>query len=572
MIAHLWQSTLVAGVVWLITLALRGNRAHVRCWLWKAASLKFLLPFSLLVSLGAQLKWQTAAPIAQPALRFVVEQVMAPPVVDVVTPATKTHSAPVWPFVLGGIWLAGFTVVLLLWWRGWSRIQSAVRNARPVELDASYDTAGLAVMSSPWTFEPGVVGIWHPILLLPDGLADRLTPAQLNAIIAHELSHIRSHDNLAAALHMLVEAIFWFHPLVWWMERRLIAERERACDEAVLHAGTSPTDYAEGILNVCSFTQCTPVACVAGVSGADLRARIEFIVRKELGTRMTFARRVAVALVMTAVISVPILSGVTRIEAPLLTVGQEPNAPVQFEAAAVKPNKSGEISATWDDLPGGRFVATNATLEQLILEAYRVPTSQLVDLPGWTRSERYDINAKLEHDAPIMRGKAGDRQFALRSLLAERFKLVVHREDREFPMYALVMARSDRKPGPMLKPSSSDCSPEAMQARMAGTLPGPPPGVCGMHGTRGQLEVGARSMAEFAKTLSSNRNIGRGVIDRTGLTGNWDFTLTFAADPTAADANGPDFITALQEQLGLKLESIRGTMEVLVVDHVERLD
>src|SRR5207249_1979445 len=156
-------------------------RAHVRCWLWKAASLKFLLPFSLLVSLGAQLKWQTAAPIAQPAVTFIVEQVMAPPVVDVVTSVAKTQSAPVWPFVFGGIWFAGFSVVLFWWWRGWSRIQSAVRNARRVELDASYDTAGLAVVSSPWTFEPGVVGIWRPILLLPDGLADRLTPAQLNA-------------------------------------------------------------------------------------------------------------------------------------------------------------------------------------------------------------------------------------------------------------------------------------------------------------------------------------------------------------------------------------------------------
>ena len=75
-------------------------------------------------------------------------------------------------------------------------------------------------MSSPWTFEPGVVGIWRPVLLLPEGLADRLTSAQLNALIAHERYHIRSHDNLAAAVHMLVEALFWFHPLVWWIERR----------------------------------------------------------------------------------------------------------------------------------------------------------------------------------------------------------------------------------------------------------------------------------------------------------------------------------------------------------------
>ena len=104
-------------------------------------------------------------------------------------------------------------------------------------------------MSSPWTFEPGVVGIWRPVLLLPEGLADRLTPAQLNAVIAHERCHVGRHDNLAAAVHMLVEAIFWFHPLVWWIERRMIDERERACDEAVLRAGNDPDEYAEGILD-----------------------------------------------------------------------------------------------------------------------------------------------------------------------------------------------------------------------------------------------------------------------------------------------------------------------------------
>ena len=96
------------------------------------------------------------------------------------------------------------------------------------------------MLSSSWTFEPGVVGIWRPVLLLPDGLADRLSSAQLSAVIAHERSHIRSHDNFAAAVHMLVEALFWFHPLVWWMEGRLIDERERACDEEVLRSGTDP--------------------------------------------------------------------------------------------------------------------------------------------------------------------------------------------------------------------------------------------------------------------------------------------------------------------------------------------
>ena len=89
-------------------------------------------------------------------------------------------------------------------------------------------------MSLPARIEPGVLGILKPILLLPKGITDRLPPAQLDAIIAHEMSHVRRRDNLTGAIHMLVEAIFWFHPMVWWIEARLIEERERACDEEVL--------------------------------------------------------------------------------------------------------------------------------------------------------------------------------------------------------------------------------------------------------------------------------------------------------------------------------------------------
>jgi uncharacterized protein (TIGR03435 family) len=150
-------------------------------------------------------------------------------------------------------------------------------------------------------------------------------------------------------------------------------------------------------------------------------------------------------------------------------------------------------------------------------------------------------------------------------------------------MYALVMARADRKPGSMLKPSSIDCSPEAMQARLAPVEAGKPvSGTCGARLTSGLIQFGGRPLSEFARALSGSPDIGRGVVDRTGLTGNWDFELTYTPDrlpfrtlgqePPAFDPNGPSLLTALQEQLGLKLESIRGPMEVLVVDRVEPLD
>jgi uncharacterized protein (TIGR03435 family) len=485
--------------------------------------------------------------------------------------------------VLASIWVVGFVGVLFWWWRQWRVVKAALREARPMSLESAYDCADLTVMSSPWTFEPGVVGIWRPVLLLPDGLADRLTSAQLKTVIAHERCHISSHDNLAAAVHMLVEALFWFHPLVWWIESRLIDERERACDETVLRAGTDPDDYAEGILTVCRFTLRAPLACMAGVSGADLRSRIESIVRRELGTRMTFGRRVAVALVVGVLIGAPIISGLVSIGTPLLAVGQEPSTPVVFEVAAVRPNKSGQIAAQIEEPPGGRYIATNASLRILILRAYEIPESQLVGAPDWIQTERFDVNAKLAQEPPIVPpGEPGARRLALRSLLAERFKLVVHRETRQVPMYALVMARADRKPGSMLKPSSTDCSPEAAQTRMAAAQAGKPVGTCGTRVNSGRIQFGGRPLSDLARTFSSAPDIGRNVVDRTGLTGTWDFELTYTPDrvapprpgqePQTFDPNLPSLFVALQEQLGLKLEPIRGPIEVLVVDRVERLE
>src|SRR5262249_61038660 len=128
--------------------------------------------------------------------------------------------------------------------------------------------------SAPGLLEPGVVGSWRPVLLVPAGTADRLTPSQLDAVIAHELCHVRRRDNLTAAIHMIVEAIFWFHPAVWWIGARLVDERERACDEAVLNQGARPQDYALGIVNICKLYANTPLACVAGVTGLNSSNRL----------------------------------------------------------------------------------------------------------------------------------------------------------------------------------------------------------------------------------------------------------------------------------------------------------
>ena len=235
---HLWQSSFFAAVVWLLTLALRQNRAAVRYGLWLAASVKFLVPFSLLVSTAGQFGWRVTPPVGPAPVALVMEQMSQPfALPPEAGPATES-SNPV-PVLLFSIWFCGFAASAAVWLRFWRRFRAAQRVATPLQLGLP-----IPVMASPTRLEPGVFGIRKPILLLPEGILTRLTAEQLQSILAHELCHIRRRDNLTAAIHMVVESLFWFHPLVWWIGARLVEEREGACDEEVVGQGNEPQEYA----------------------------------------------------------------------------------------------------------------------------------------------------------------------------------------------------------------------------------------------------------------------------------------------------------------------------------------
>jgi protein involved in polysaccharide export with SLBB domain len=186
------------------------------------------------------------------------------------------------------------------------RSSTAVDIAAPVE-----------IRSAPGLLEPGVVGLLRPILLLPEGITERLTPPQLEAVLAHELCHVRRRDNLFASIHMLVEATFWFHPLVWWIGARLIEERERACDEEVLSLGNQPHVYAEGILNVCKLYVESPLVCVSGVSGSDVKKRIEAILLNRLALKLTFVKKAALAALGVVALVAPLVVGTMHAPAML---------------------------------------------------------------------------------------------------------------------------------------------------------------------------------------------------------------------------------------------------------------
>ena len=266
---------------------------------------------------------------------------------------------------------------------------------------------------------------------------------------------------------MVVEALYWFHPAVWWIEARLVDERERACDEEVLRMGSDPGVYAEGILNVCRFYAESPVICASGVTGSDLKKRIEAIMRNRTGDALNVWKKLL--LVATAVVALAVPVGVGVLNAPLLRAQSRPAAAggPGFEVASVKPNKSGNAMQGFG-FPGDRFEATNVLLHDLVALAYGdpgqvLPDSQLSGGPNWIDSDRFDIKATVGSDGP---NTAAQKQFKLRALSAERFHLVVHEETRDLPIYALVLARSDRKLGPKLLRADVDC--EALLAEQPG--------------------------------------------------------------------------------------------------------
>lgn len=261
---HLWQSTLFAVAAGLLTLVLQKNRARTRYWLWLAASMKFLIPFSLLVGAGSHLASSRGSTATNAKLYFAMEQ-LSQPFTQRTTP-TSLQTAP-WTVVsslnhllpaLLAVWLCGFLAVVLAWFVRWRRISAAIQDAAPLregrEVDAlqRLERAGgipkrIKMMLSPAPLEPGIFGIARPVLVWPHGISDRLDDQHLETILIHELLHVRHYDNLAAAMHMVVEALFWFHPMVWWLGSRLMEERERACDEQVLESGSKRQVYAESI-------------------------------------------------------------------------------------------------------------------------------------------------------------------------------------------------------------------------------------------------------------------------------------------------------------------------------------
>ena len=591
---HLWQSTAFAGLAAALAMTMRENRARTRYWLWLIASLKFLMPFSLLTALGTHLSQPEAAASA-PAFSLVFEQVSQPfsrtqVGVGISGPVTSSYAGVV-TVVLCSLWACGFTMLMFSWMRQWRRIRSAVREGTMLPL-----CAAVPVVSTPTLLEPGIFGIFEPVLLLPQGITERLAPAHLEAIVAHELCHVRHRDNLAAAIHMLVEAVFWFHPLVWWLGVRLVEERERACDEEVLGMGNEPEMYAESILKTCEFYLESPLTCVSGVTGSDLKKRIKRIMTQRMACKLAAGKKLLLTAAGLAAIAAPVVFGVLhaapRVTGPLDTPAATATKH-SFEVATIKPNTSSDQRVRLMIDPSGRFNAEGVALRMIIEEAYDIKEAQLIGAPGWLGTERYTIQAKADDAVAEEMRKANPEKRKeimmemIRGLMEERCKLALKNETRDLPIYSMVVGKEGPRfhesaplPTDVASPSGTGPAGDGPRRMSQGIR---------MNG-RGDLTVMAAPLDLLANVLS--RQLGRPVVNNTGLKGAYDFGLKWTPDeaegqmfkgagagpggppsadaPPPTDAPGPSLFTAMQEQLGLKLESKTAPMRVLVIDHVEK--
>jgi uncharacterized protein (TIGR03435 family) len=278
-----------------------------------------------------------------------------------------------------------------------------------------------------------------------------------------------------------------------------------------------------------------------------------------------------------------------RLAAIVLAVGMASSTPFTqapagagsrrtFEVASVKPNLSPDARLSFGG-PPGRYEILNAPLRTIIRVAHQVQDYQIVEAPGWIANERFDILATTPAVVPAERAEM------LRNLLADRFNLRTHVERREMPIFEMVLTQPGGRLGPAARVTAVNCADRAA-ARNGGT-PAPASAIgarfdrplCGLMQRPGVLMAGAMTMGEFAQELAPQVN--RFVLDRTGVTGFFDFDVQFTPEQIAApppgapplppvNPNGPSLLTALQEQLGVRLNAARAPIEVLVIDAIGR--
>ena len=426
------------------------------------------------------------------------------------------------------------------WQRKLDELRTRLRISRPVRLAVS-----------PATQVPVTAGWLRPVVLLPLGMLSGLGPELLEALLAHELSHIRRHDYLVNLLQGVTEAALFYHPAVWWVSRRIREERELCCDDAAVALCGDALTYVRALTELES-QRCPAIHPALAANGGSLAARVARL----LGVNQAQKRSAAPGLILAVV-----MAGALFVNAQPRVVPAS-SLPA-FDVASIKASSPDE-GLKVDFAAGGRLVISHATLRFLIKIAYDVTDDQIEGGPSWINSSRFDLEGKLLHAAggdPQTMTKEqillfhGPTRLRLQRLLADRFRLELRKDSKTMPIFALVAGKN----GSRLKASTTTGAPE----------------ITFDHGI---LRGKRMDMPTLARFLSEGQ-VGRPVEDATGIDGLYDLRLEWTPDPNlnplqtavvqAPSDTGISIFSALQQQLGLRLEPKTSSADTLVVTRAE---
>ena len=513
------------------------------------------------------------------------------------SPATVSNAQRVemlLPWIVSA-WLFGVIVLLARVGAGWWRVRRLHQLAL-ASMCSNWQGVGnriasrlglasvIRIVELPHVDVPLVVGCLRPIVVLPIAAMTQLNAAQVEAILAHEIAHVRRHDYLVNLMQTLAETLLFYHPAVWWLSARIRDEREHCCDDVAVAVCGDPVGYATALAELEAWRS-GAFGLAAAATGGSLLNRVRRILHVEVSDDSRAASW-TIALLVAAMATALTLNVAAQTTAP-----GEPNP--KFEVASVRENTSGDNKMFMQRLPGGRISAVNMPLGILLRDAYRLQDFQIVGAPDWISSARYDITAKAEGEIPPP--APGDAPFnpvhfddavvargALQARCPSRDARTSHLRARSRPQRRQTRARTEavdcrlcgsRGPRPRTVCATARRSPASGR-------------ICGIRMGFGEIAGSGFALSAFANAISPT--VQRIVVDRSGLSGNYDWYVKwtperlpqrapgtpadqpFRMNGVEIDPNGPSIFTAVQEQLGLKLEATRGPVEVLVIDHIER--
>ena len=618
--AVFWKSGIALGAALCVNRTLKNRSADLRrlvlsttiIAMFVAAAATPLLPrWTAVTPLWLRLQHPAPAPVPAPsitpAMAVDVTALNAPARSSMPPQRSRRFDLKTWLILL--TWFAGAAMLLTrlgINLRGLSRLRKAsvaVTDAWLLENVARFGRR-IRVCRTEAVGAPVTWGIVRPVILVPAGF-EGLPVESRDAVIRHEAAHIQAHDFLVRGLAEIARALIWFQPLMWILCRQLREEQELACDNCVLASGGKPSAYAKLLLDWDARRGMGSLVALGIAHQSCLKRRLYALLDPDLRRDTVAAAGVAGALCLAVAAALP-LAAISFSEAVPAGPGpaqpaqlHSPQTPVKpsaarprFDVVSIKPCKPGLASggpvAGGDSSPGrlsiGCGILADTDRTGMIQVAYnRYATGQMTSMnmipieggPDWIHSERFEIEAKAEGQPSLLMMQGPMMQ----TVLEDRFKLKIHRETRQGPVYELTLGKGSPKLEPL---QNGTCVPPVM----GGPLPllGDGQRRCrNMALPRRGIDMEGGTLSMLAGLLGMV--LDRPVIDKTGIASYFRMKLSFSPDDSAAprpvtadpgapavvrQPDAPGIFQAIQEQLGLRLVPAKGPVDVLVIDHIER--